>query len=393
MSSGLYVSKTFKPIMGGGEQSVHQLTRHLNELGERVTVVTPSRPAHADVDTAFDESCGYPVERFDSTIGSGKWLTRDFHRRGLFEIAGAARRASADYMLLNTTVGTLDLATFLASKLTRTPLFTVTHDVMDSPMPWRAVDDLVFRMASGNVCVSDFTAGLVEARGVDPRKIHVIPDGVDLPEVDASRRRAGTSARVEAAFSAGGPFVLTVARLNRSKGIQTVIAAMPRIVSEAPGTRYVIVGGGAHGDDAVHGEELRQLGAESPVADAITFLGPLPDDEKFDCFRRCDVYAQPSFNEWLGTTYLEAGAFGKPVVGSRLDGIPEAVTDGETGLLVDPHSESEVANAIIRLLKKPEEARRFGENGRRRVENGFTWRRSAEKLLSVIRGVVEEPRR
>ena len=391
MSSGVYVSKTFKPVMGGGEQNVHQLTRHLNELGERVTVVTPSRPAHADVDRAFDESCGYPVERFDSTIGSGKWLTRDFHRRGLFEIAGAARRAKADYMLLNTTVGTLDLAALLASKLTRIPLFTVTHDVLDSPMPWRAVDNLVFRMAAGNVCVSAFTASLLEARGVDSRKIHVIPDGVDLGEVDESRRRGLSSARVDAAFSAGGPFVLTVARLNRSKGIQTVIAAMPRIVSEVPGTCYVIVGGGAHGQDAAHAEELMQLGTASPVADAITFLGSLPDDEKFDCFRRCDVYAQPSFNEWLGTTYLEAGAFGKPVMGSRLDGIPEAVADGETGLLVDPHDESEVGDAIIRLLKNPEEARRLGANGRRRVENGFTWQKSAEKLLSVIREAVEGP--
>ena len=199
MSSGLFVSRTFKPVMGGGEQNVHQLTRHLNELGERVTVVTPSRPDHADVDRAFDESCGYPVERFRSMIGSGRWLTRDFHRRGLFEVAGAARRAGADYMLLNTTTGILDFMALLASKLTRTPLFTVTHDVIDSPMPWRALDDLVFRMASGNVCVSGFTAGLLEARGVDPRKLHVVPDGwtsgkstgAAAPEAPrASRRRS-----------------------------------------------------------------------------------------------------------------------------------------------------------------------------------------------------------
>lgn len=391
MSNGLFVTRTFKPMMGGGEQNAHQITRHLNELGERVTVLTTSRPGHAEAEEAFDKSCGYPVERFDSKVGSGQWLTSSFYRRGLFEIVGAARRANADYILLNNTGSTLDLSALLASRLMRKPLFTITHDVIESTFPLRAAHDLVFRRASGNVCVSNYTAGLVEARGVDPRKIVVIPDGVDLREVDASRNRAESSPRVEAAFSAGGPVVLTVARLNRSKGIQTVIAAMPRIVSEVPGTRYVIVGGGAHGRDAVHEEELRQLGAESPAAGAITFLGPLSDDEKLDCFRRCDVYAQPSFNEWLGTTYLEAGAFGKPVVGSRLDGIPEAVAHGETGLLVDPHSETEVGDAIMRLLKDPDEARRLGGNGRRRVESEFACERAAERFLSVIREALDSP--
>ena len=372
-------------MVGGGEQNAHQITKHLNEFGERVTVVTTSRRGHAETEKAFDKSCGYPVERFDSKVGSGQWLTPFFYRRGLFEIVGAARRASADYIILNNAASTLDLSALLASRLTRKPLFTVTHDVIPSTFPWRAAHDLVFRMASRNVCVSSYTAGLVAARGVDPRKISVIPDGVDLREVDSRRNRTGSSARVDAAFPDRGPVVLSVARLSPSKGIQRVIAAMPRIVSEVPGTRYVIVG------DGEYREHLTRLADASPVADAITFLGALNDDEKFDCYSRCDVFAQPSEIEWLGTVYLEAGAFGKPVVGGRVGGVPEAVVHGETGLLVDPRSESEVAKALIRLLKNPDEARRLGDNGRRRVRNEFTWEASARKFLSVIRGVLGSP--
>ena len=354
-------------------------------LGRRLLVFTPSRPGYADVDKAFDASCGYPVVRFDTKAGSGEWLTPFFYRRGLVEIAGAARRANADYIIVDTTGGTLDVSALLAAKLTKRPLIAVTHDVYRSTLPWRAARDLVLRKASRNVCVSSYTASLVAACGVDPHKICVISNGVDLREIESRRARTGSSRRVDAAFTDRGPIVLTVARLVRSKGIQRVIGAMPRIVSEAPGTRYVIVGDG--GDR----EHLMRLAAESDVAGAITFLGPLTDDEKFDCYSRCDVFALPSENEGFGIVYLEANAFGKPVVGGRIGGIPDAVVHGETGLLVDPRSDSEVAEAIIRLLKNPDEARRLGDNGRRRVEDEFTWSQSARKLLSVIRGVLGSP--
>ena len=385
MSSGLFVTMKFKPAIGGVEEHAHQMTRHLNELGERTTVFTPSRPGYADVDKAFDASCGYPVMRFDTKVGSGEWLTPFFYRRGLIEILRAARRANADYIIANTTGSTLDVSALLASKLTKRPLITITHEPYRSTLPWRAALDLVLRKASRNVCVSSYTASWVAARGVDPRKICVIPNAVDLREIDSWRARRGSSRRVDAAFTDPGPVVLTVARLVRSKGIQRVIAAMPRIVSEVPGTRYVIVGDG--GDR----EHLMRLAAASPVADAITFLGPLTDDEKFDCYSRCDVFALPSEREGFGIVYLEANAFGKPVVGGRIGGVPDAVVHGETGLLVDPRSESEVAEATVRLLNNPDEAHRLGDNGRRRVENELTWKASARKFRSVIRGALESP--
>ena len=71
----------------------------------------------------------------------------------------------------------------------------------------------------------------------------------------------------------------------------------------------------------------------------------------------------PSEREGFGIAFLEANAFGKPVVGGRIGGVPDAVVHGKTGLLVDPRSDSEVAEAIIRLLKNPDEARRLGDNG------------------------------
>ena len=388
MSNGLFVTLHVKPTIGGAQEYAHQIAKRLNELGEHITVLAPSRPGYAEVDRAFDESCGYPVMRFDTKIGSGEWLTPFFYRRGIVEIFGAARRAKPDYIIAETNSSTLGVSALLASKLTKRPLITVTLGPFRSTLPWKAALDLVLRKASRNVCVSGNTASLVAACGVDPRKICVIPVGIDLREIDSWRASTGRSRRVDAAFSDPGPVVLTVARLVLAKGIQRVVGVMPKIVSEVPGTRYVIVGDGEDRD------RLTRLAAASPVADSITFLGALTDDqkfEKFDCYSQCDVFALPSQREGFGIAFLEANAFGKPVVGGRVGGVPEAVVEGTTGLLVDPLSDSEVAEAIIRLLKNPEEARRLGDNGRRRVESEFTWNQSGEKFLSVIHGVLGSP--
>ena len=288
MPSGLFVTMKFKPDLGGLQEHAHQITKHLNELGLQTTVLTPSRPEYAEVDKAFDESCGYPVVRFDTKVASGEWLTPYFYRRGLVEILGAARRANPDYMIVNATGSTLSLSALLAARLTRTPLITVTLGRLNLlTLPRRAALNFVLGRASSNVCDSSYAASWVAACGIDPVKISIIPNGVDLREIESWRARSGSSPQA-ATFPKRGPVVLTVARLSPLKGVRTVIRAMPRIVSEVPGTRYVIVG---DGEDEEH---LMALAAESPVADAITFLGALTGDDKFDCYSRCDVFAMPS---------------------------------------------------------------------------------------------------
>ena len=129
------------------------------------------------------------------------------------------------------------------------------------------------------------------------------------------------------------------------KGIDRVIEAMPSIVRSVPGTRYVIVGDGGDMD------RLHSLVSKSAVRGAITFHGPLTGDKKFECYSRCDVFALPAREEGFGIVVPEANAFGKPVVGGRSGGIPEAITHEENGLLVDQSSADEIADAIARLLE------------------------------------------
>ena len=384
MATGLYIASYFKPRLGGGIEYTHQIANHLTELGEHITVLTPPQPGDAE----FDKTCDYAIVRPDSNPGSGGGWKHPLNRiRFLIETVKAARRVDVDYLIYDGHSLVPTASVLLASKLTRRPLFVVSHhltDLADPPWYERFLHNRTLRAASMNVCVSNYTSREVLDRGVDPSRICVIPNGVDFQQIESFQSCSGNYPRVDAGFPTRGPVLLSVSRLVMPKGIHRVIEAMPRILSEVPGTQYVIVG------DGQYREHLMRLATASPARDSITFLGALTDEEKFECYNRCDVFALPSEVEGFGVVFLEANAFGKPVVGGRIGGVPEAVVHGETGLLVNPHNVGDISEAVIRLLKHPEEAAKLGENGRHRVRNQFGWKASASKLLSVIRDVLEE---
>ena len=384
MASGLYMAVDFKPRLGGIAEHTHQMVRHLAELGENVTVVTPALPGDAE----FDRTCEYPIVRFDTRLPSGTWLKSRLDRRLMIVgILAAARRTRAKYLICDRWSPLAGPSAVLAARILRIPLVLFAHgSEFSQDPPFRFSRKFTVRAADRVVCVSDFIRSKVVDDGIDPKGVFTIRNGVDLREIDThrSRERPDGFCDLEAAFPAGAPTILTVSRLMKRKGIDRVIEAMPAILGRMPGARYVVVGDG--GD----GERLRGIVSRSPARSSISLLGPLTGDKKFECYSRCDVFALPAREDGFGMVIPEANAFGKPVVGGRSGGIPEAVTHGENGLLVDPGNTDEVAAAITRLLEDPAEARRLGANGRRRVENEFTWKASAAALLSVVRDALEE---
>ncbi|HZN54469.1 MAG TPA: glycosyltransferase family 4 protein [Candidatus Polarisedimenticolaceae bacterium] len=146
----------------------------------------------------------------------------------------------------------------------------------------------------------------------------------------------------------GRKVVLTVARFNvaEHKGYERVIDALPLVLRESPGARYVIVGGG---EDPRIREALDRHG----LRDEVVFAGAVPREELPDYYNLCDVYAMPSKFEGFAIVFLEALACGRPVVASDGFGCREALFDGELGLTVDPDSRTQIAAAIARLLTSP----------------------------------------
>jgi phosphatidyl-myo-inositol dimannoside synthase len=182
----------------------------------------------------------------------------------------------------------------------------------------------------------------------------------------------------------GGPWLLTVARLDFHKGIDTVIRALPAIRAAFPTARYAVAGVGSRQ------RALEQLVASCGVGDAVRLLGFVPDTELPALYNAAHLFVLASRRydllvEGFGIACLEASASGLPVIASRSGGLPEAVREGETGLLVEPDDPAAVAAATIRLLGDRALAARLGAAGRAAVEAYYNWDRVAADLIRIDR--------
>jgi len=181
---------------------------------------------------------------------------------------------------------------------------------------------------------------------------------------------------------------VTVARLEKHKGIDTVLEALPTIAERAPDVRYAVAGGGPER------ESLERLAHKLGVADRVRFLGQVSERDLPALYNLATVYVGASRRgerigvEGFGIALVEASACGVPVVGGNSGGVPDAVRDGETGFLVPPEEPAAVVEAVCRLLDDPALARRLGAAGRRAVETYYNWDRVVRDIRAIESEVV-----
>jgi phosphatidyl-myo-inositol dimannoside synthase len=212
-----------------------------------------------------------------------------------------------------------------------------------------------------------------------PGRVRVVPLGTDPvifhPGIDtaAIRQRYQLPA---------GEWLLTVARLTAHKGIDTGIRVLASLAAEFPELRYAVVGSGADR------EALEALAAGLGIADRVRILSGVPDRDLPSFYNLAGLYLGLSRQsacavEGFGISLVEASACGVPVVAGRTGGIPDAVTEGETGRLVDPEDPVAVAGVVRGLLADPDGRRRLGAGGRRLVEARLNWDRVARDLRAI----------
>ena len=365
--------------------------RHLTELGEKITLLHYVPEGYRG-DDEFDRTCGYPVVRFSTKVGTGRWY-KDIPARTLLfaTLVKEARRIGAEYIIYNGFDGSpLFIASlFFANRILGIPAYLFIHYSGGFPESrsrlHRFATSTMLRSAAGVITVSRWAVPFLDKFKVKPERLHVIHNGVDLREADFYQRVRNPDrfARLDDALPIGGPNILCVARLHTNKRIDRLILAMPRILEEVPDAKLAIAGiGNEEGN-------LRRMMSDSPAKHSITFLGLVTGEEKFECYARCSVFALPSDFESFGLVLIEAGAFGKPVVATQIGGVPEAIQHSKNGLLVAPDDDRALADAIVGLLTNPVVTRRMGEHGRRRVENLFTWSHSADKLRAIVHQAIK----
>ncbi len=382
----LLLARVFPPRVGGIERFVGELYRRAAMRGLAVRVVTPWEPGAETCDAASPLKvcrCSKPP------------LVRDRFYGPLVPMALRAMREMKKFRPDEVHCDQLDSAILglILKRMRGIPYVTFAYGMEVTDGRLRGLRNQVFRSADAVIAISHHIRELLEREvGLPSSRIHVIHPGVDVETLAPAERPLNLARQLGLT---NRRVILTVARLarrERYKGHDTIIRALPAILSQVPEAAYLVVG------DGPDRGRLEALARDVGVVHRVVFAGPVPDETLPDYYNLCDVFAMVSrrrpsrwggyVSEGFGIVYLEAAACGKPAVAGDVGGVPEAVKDGETGLLVDPTSVEATAQALVLLLKDQDLAQRLGQRGRERVCSDFTWDRAADKLMTIVNTTV-----
>jgi len=271
--------------------------------------------------------------------------------------------------------------------LCRVPVIMETPHVREQ---WRSgwiksrflVDRAVGRCIDRYIAVSEANCRyLVESKGLPRHKITVVHNGVDLRRFDPAHEvPAGLKASL--GFAAADPTLVCVGRLEPQKGHSVLIAAMPRVRSQFRKARLILVGEGSLGSAVA--AQARALGLE----DAVYFAGYQANVA--DWLALANVTVLPSLYEGLPIAAIESLAAGRPMVATAVDGTPEVIVDGKTGLTVPPGDPAKLAEAICKLLGDKELAGDLALAGRRWVVDRFSQELQVSRTQEVYLHALEE---
>lgn len=237
------------------------------------------------------------------------------------------------------------------------------------------------RCSDGIVCVADAMRKQALDAGVGrPGQYRVIYSGMDVePYLHPGDARRTLRSRL--GFGPGDIVVTKIARLFHLKGHEYVLRAAPGIIRDCPSVRFLFVG------DGILRSELEQKAEALGVADRVVFTGLLAPSRIPEIIAATDILVHASLREGLPRVAVQAMLGGKPVVCFDLDGAPEVVINGVTGLLAPPRSVDALGKAVTEMARRPGLARKMGEAGRKRVAERFTAEKMTEDLEELYRAL------
>ena len=378
----LFISFDYPPLKGGIANLSYQVARNIS-ADEEIIVVAPASRGYRE----FDKASGLVTLRIINIK-----ILREFAL--FFTALYLILRDKADIIYSSTWYPGAAISWFVGA-LTSVPYAIHVHamDYFEDRTSFfnrlkynwlrKFIKGRTFDRAGRIITVSNFMKERLVVRGIDILKVKVVPNGVDLdrfmPHLDATLVIARH--RLE-----GKKVLLTVSRLDDYKGHDEVIKILPLLIQRFKDVAYLIVGTGPNEG------YLRRLTAKLKLDEHVIFAGWVEDEELPLYYSACNLFIMLSREvygeakvEGFGIVFLEASACGKPIVAGRSGGIEDAVTDGVTGILVDPVDQDDIARSIEKVLSDKDYAGRLGSNGIARIKREkLDWRSISDRIRDAL---------
>lgn len=360
----LITTQCFPPDRGGIEMLMGGLADAIHGGGEAVTVYADR--AHMDA----ADPAPYTVKRF----GGFKPLRR---RLKAYAVARAVHAQNVKGVFADSWKSVERLPPLSV------PIAVLAHGMEFPAAPSASKRARIARaLAKANTVIANsaYTASLARPYLSDgDRRLRVIN-----PPIGPQAEPGETALKQVRDIIAGrGPVLLTLARLEPRKGVDMVIRALPHILKSHPNAIYLVAGGG--GDRA----RLDQIAAAAGVAGSVRFIGPVGGEVKAALFASTDVFVMPTRREGdsvegFGIAFVEAGWYGVPALAGGDGGAPDAVRDGQTGLLCDATDQADVLRQIQRLLSDSELKRRLSAAAPERARGEAQWNAALTRYLDAL---------
>ena len=370
----LILTWNFPPRQGGIEQVMWHLYHGLKARGHSVRVVTSAGAADSDSSDFLRARRAGLLPFLATAWRAGGRIAREFQPDVV--VAGSWLTAPAAWR-------------WAPRRGRAWVVWAYGSDLVVLPWWTRGVIGALLRRAAFVLPISQMTRQLVLELGVRPERCPVIPPGVDVDKFSRLWSRPLPE------LWPGRRVVLTAGRLVRRKGVlEYVRYVWPEVIRHCPDALLVIVGDDARGSLLHRGEPMR-ANIESAIRELnlsghVAMLGAVSDEQLADYYRRAELFVLPCLNlpkdvEGFGIVFLEAALAGTPSLSTRVGGIPDAVVDGVTGVLIEPGDWPELAKETVALLTDTSRRHRMGHAARERAQTEFAWPVIVSRYEAVLR--------
>ena len=380
MKKILFITCNFPPVKGGISRFIYNIVNNL-----------PSHRTHVialpiEVDDNFDGNQNFDITRL-KTPSAWNASSPYFKFLAFSYLKSMKKFSKLSLVVCDCAAPTLLLAAWIHKLITGTPYAVFVHgtDFLRQQKK-RTIGRIFFNFLIENsnriIANSNTTKSILFSANISTN-IEVIHPPINIDEYSVKipyielRTKLGLN---------GKKIILTVARLVRRKGIDTIISTLPYIIQKIPNVHYLIVG---NGPDL---NRLKELAMIHGVEKHTTFVGFIPDSELASYYNICDLFVMVSRlresegdYEGFGIVYLEAGLFSKPVIAGNTGGVVDAVLQNKTGRLVGfDMQNTQVAKEIVELLLNKSLSEQLGKYSKERILNEFSLNKTIAKFITYV---------